>query len=60
MKKIEENEMLLINGGIKWADFVDGFCDGLVIGELITGQWVAGLITDRACSAWGLGTKWFS
>ena len=60
MRKITESEMLLIDGGIRWKDFAEGFCDGLVIGQLVTGQVVVAALVDRGCNVFGLGTKWFS
>lgn len=32
MKQIEKSKLLELNGGIKWNEFIDGFCDGLGFG----------------------------
>jgi hypothetical protein len=56
MRKLKEQEMILANGGdINWGDFASGFCDGLVLGEMLTFQFRMAGIVATACNLNGIG-----
>lgn len=54
MRKINENQMSLFNGGIRWGSVVKGFCSGIGIGVFLApGGFTSGAIVSGACIAVG-------